>query len=363
MEVVTKMPYMNGGNGETSYAQNSSLQKSVISVTKFIREEAIMDLLLSTNTKTLHIADLGCSSGPNAFLVVSEVIQTSYSVSQKLKQDVPEFQVYLNDLPDTDFNTIFKSVGNFEEELKKMLGSGLDTCFVNGVPGSFYGRLFPSKSLHFVHSSYSLMWLSQAPVGLESNKGNIYRTSASPTQVLKAYYDQFQNDFSLFLKCRSEELVPGGRMVLTFRGRKSEDSASKECCYHWTLFALGLNEMVAQGIIEHEKLDSFNIPEYTPCPSEVKHLVEKDGSFTINSLNLTQVPWTGGANTEELHDPNYSSSYVTKYMRPVAEPLLASHFGESIIEEAFKKFRENLVDCYAKEAPQFYNVTVSMTRK
>ena len=70
--------------------------------------------------------------------------------------------------------------------------------------------------------------------------------STSPKSVLKAYYEQFQSDFSVFLECRAKELVVGGRMVLTILGRKSEDPRSKECCYIWELLALALNEMVSE---------------------------------------------------------------------------------------------------------------------
>lgn len=73
--------------------------------------------------------------------------------------------------------------------------------------------------------------------------------SNSPLSVLKAYYDQFQKDFSFFLNCRSKELVTGGRMVLTFLGRRSEDPSSKECCYIWELLAMALKEMVLEVIL------------------------------------------------------------------------------------------------------------------
>ena len=68
----------------------------------------------------------------------------------------------------------------------------------------------------------------------------------SPSNVLTAYYNQFQRDFSLFLKCRAAEVVEGGRMILTFLGRKSDKMYSKECCYIWELMALALNDMVLQ---------------------------------------------------------------------------------------------------------------------
>ncbi|PON71455.1 SAM dependent carboxyl methyltransferase [Parasponia andersonii] len=160
MEVVQVL-HMNGGVGEKSYAKNSLVQKKVISMTKPITEEAIVSHYNSSFSKSLAIADLGCSSGPNTLLVVSELIKVVHQLCKKLGHQSPEFQLYLNDLPGNDFNSIFKSLPTFHEKLRSQMGPGFGPCFVTGVPGSFYGRLFPSKSLHFVHSSYSLQWLSQ----------------------------------------------------------------------------------------------------------------------------------------------------------------------------------------------------------
>ncbi|XP_052195178.1 S-adenosyl-L-methionine:benzoic acid/salicylic acid carboxyl methyltransferase 3-like [Diospyros lotus] len=364
---VAQVLHMNGGNGEVSYATNSLVQRMAISVTKPITDEAMVELCSGIAEKTLSIADLGCSSGPNTLMVVSELVETAVKSCNKLDKKTPEFQLYLNDLPGNDFNSIFKSLPKFQTKLKKKTGLGFSSCFLTAVPGSFYGRLFPTKSLHFVHSSYSLMWLSQVPKGIENNKGNIYMSETSPANVLPAYHRQFQRDFSLFLKCRSEELVPGGRMVLTILGRKSDDRSSKECCKIWDLLAMALNEMVAEGLIEEEKMDSFNIPQYSPSPAEVKSEVEKDGSFTINHLEVSTVSWFAcGAKLYGLSDGDESERggyNVAKCMRAVAEGLLASHFGDAIIDEAFQRYRKNLVDCMAKETTEFYNVTVSLTRK
>jgi jasmonate O-methyltransferase len=50
-------------------------------------------------------------------------------------------------------------------------------------------------------------------------------------------------------------------------------------------------------------------------------------------------------------------------MRAVAEPLLASHFGEAIIEEVFARYLNILVDRMSKEKTKFINVSISMTKK
>ena len=130
-------------------------------MTKPIIEEAITALYCSTYPTAIAIADLGCSSGPNTLFVVSELIKVVDSIRQKTGQKSPEYQVFWNDLPGNDFNTIFRSLPSFQNKLKKQLGAGSGPCFFTGVPGSFYGRLFRNKSLHFVRCSYSLHWLSQ----------------------------------------------------------------------------------------------------------------------------------------------------------------------------------------------------------
>ncbi|XVF43434.1 hypothetical protein PTKIN_Ptkin02bG0039800 [Pterospermum kingtungense] len=92
--------------------------------------------------------------------------------------------------------------------------------FAAGVPGSFYGRLFPESSPNLVHSSYALQWLSKVPEevldknSLAWNKGRVYYTNAAEDHVRKAYAAQFAKDMGRFLDARAKELVVGGMMVL-----------------------------------------------------------------------------------------------------------------------------------------------------
>ncbi|KAJ8764396.1 hypothetical protein K2173_006136 [Erythroxylum novogranatense] len=361
---IDQVLHMNGGMGDASYARNSLLQRKVISMTKPIYEKAITNLYCNILPATLAIADLGCSSGPNTLFAVSKFIKVVQNLCKRLGHRGPEYQVFLNDLPGNDFNNIFKSLSGFQEELNKQPGARIGPCFLTGVPGSFYGRLFPSNSLHFVHSSYSLMWLSQVPEGLEGNKWNIYMGSTSPPSVIKAYHDQFQKDFSLFLKCRSEEVIAGGSMVLTIEGRKNEDPCSKECCYIWELLAMALKEMVSEGLIEEEKLDSFNVPLYTPSPLEVKTQVEKEGSFQIDSLEVSKVNWNPYADELNLKDEFKDIGYsIAISMRAVTEPLLVNHFGEAIIDEVFSRYKTIVADHMAKEKSPVVNVVVSLTKR
>ena len=82
--------------------------------------------------------------------------------------------------------------------------------------------------------------------GEMANKGKIYLSKTSPKSVISAYMLQFRKDFMSFLKCRSKEVIPGGRMVLAFMGRTSTDPACEKATAHWDLIASTLMTMVSE---------------------------------------------------------------------------------------------------------------------
>ncbi|MCD7460403.1 hypothetical protein HAX54_043498 [Datura stramonium] len=139
---------------------------------------------------------------------------------------------------------------------------------------------------------------------------------------------------------RIDERWENGISIL---GRESEEPSGKK------------------GLIEEEKVDSFNIPNYMSSPAEVKYIVEKEGSFTINQLETTRVHWNNASNDDEN---NINGGYnVSKCMRAVAEPLLVSQFGPKFMDLVFQKYEEIISDCMARETTEFINVTVSLTKK
>ncbi|WCJ37369.1 S-adenosyl-L-methionine-dependent methyltransferases superfamily protein [Euphorbia peplus] len=250
--LVPKILYMNGGQGENSYYMNSLYQKKMILRTRHILEESILELFVTKPLDVLKIAEMGCSSGPNAFLPLWEIIETIDSTCSTSNWKLPDLQVFLNDLPGNDFNTVFRSlVPNFIEKLEKEKGDKFKSCFIGAMPGSFYGRLFPQNSINFVHSCCSLHWLSQVPDGLVTesgiplNKGNMCIAATSPQSVLKAYLTQFEKDFTNFIRSRSEEVISGGRMVLTFPAKND----NPHCLYgseYWPLIGMSLNDMAEE---------------------------------------------------------------------------------------------------------------------
>ncbi|CAN0824602.1 Salicylate carboxymethyltransferase [Linum grandiflorum] len=326
---VDEMLRMNGGIGETSYATNSFLQQKAISMTRPITEEAITGLVLSSLATfpkgRLAIADLGCASGPNTFFTVSEFVKSVVRISRNLGRELPEeFQVFLNDLPGNDFNSIFTSLPKFKKEL--MVADEL-SIFINAAPGSFY-------------------------------------ESSSPRGVFDLYSEQFRKDFSEFLRCRALELVSGGKMVLTFPGRMNDDHS--RCLYILDHLSIALNQMAFEGLIDKERLESFNIPAFLASPVEVEAEIKKQGSFTIDCLEDKERSWDPYEGETDLPKTlKDSGSNVAKCIRAVVEPLLASHLDleTQVVDEAFRRYgvivSERIASGYK---PKYAQLIVSLTK-
>lgn len=93
---------------------------------------------------------------------------------------------------------------------------------------------------------------------LPLNKGKIYITKTSPGAVNEAYPAQFEEDFGLFLKSRSQEMVPDGRLVLVLHGRSIADF-TRECCYPWKPLAEAIAASVSE--VTSNLLSSLNFIE------------------------------------------------------------------------------------------------------
>ncbi|XP_028767896.1 theobromine synthase 2-like [Neltuma alba] len=355
---VEEMLHMNGGDGETSYANNSSIAKKVMMRVKPILEETINKMFCFNLPTCMKVADLGCSSGPNTLLAISNIVDIVNETSLRLKVEPPTFQFFLNDLFGNDFNAIFKSIPEFYHTRKPDT-----TCFINATPGTFYGILFPSNSIHFFHSSFSLHWLSQVPDLLSAeakiadvDKGNIYVTSISPPSCAK----QFKEDFTLFLRSRSQELVPGGGMLLTFIGRyDSSQNISPP-----GLFRIILNDMVLENLIEEADLVHFNMPIYFARADEVRGIIKEEGSFLVERLECIKTSWDGSsldeAGCESFKDENERGEFAAKILRAVYEPLLKAHFGAGIMDELFFRFQKKTVQLLPKLV--YPTLVISLTK-
>ncbi|KAL4564919.1 hypothetical protein LXL04_028995 [Taraxacum kok-saghyz] len=191
---------------------------------------------------------------------------------------------------------------------------------------------------------------------------------SSPPTVLEAYQKQFYADFRTFLQLRSKEVVQGGSMVLTILGRSISDPTSDDCCCFWELLAQSLVDMVEVGLIQEPDLNSFNVPFYSPCEDEVRIVVHNEGSFSLDTLKTFQINWdpydTDYKNMKDFDEPSHIHAMTSaKVMRAVMEPLLTSHFGNSIIYVLFKNYEKRVAQHLATKKTRHFNIVMSLSRK
>ncbi|CAN6577856.1 unnamed protein product [Malus baccata var. baccata] len=323
---------MSGGDSPNSYANNSTLQKGAVDsakelISKAVAEKLDTDVLLSSNT--FRVADLGCSVGPNTFLSVEnilEAVELKYQ-SQGLNSQIPEFQVFFNDHTLNDFNKLFNSLPQNRR------------YYAAGVPGSFYGRLFPNGSINFFHSSYALQWLSRVPKEVVDknspawNKGRIHY-SDSTDEVLKAYEAQHAEDMECFLNARAQEIAEGGLMVLIIPGNPNTLLHSNSMG-HVTFQLIGscLMDMARKGVVSEEEVDAYNIPLYAMTPQELEAAVERNELFNLEKLEtLPQVPIPRTVPLTQL----------ASHVRAAFEGVIKQHFREEILDELFDLYLKKL---------------------
>ncbi|XP_038697874.1 loganic acid O-methyltransferase-like [Tripterygium wilfordii] len=326
-----------GGHGPNSYFNNSMYQRRAGNEAMEIIDEVITKKLDiksfcdSFTSRTIRLVDMGCAVGPNTFEAMQgliEIIKTKYKTQCPNSPLIPQFQVFFNDQSTNDFNTLFASLPQERE------------YSVAGVPGSFYGRLFPDSSLHVVYTSYSLHWLSKAPQVLQDrnspawNKGRIHYTSAGEG-VVSAYAAQFAQDLDAFLNARAKEVIGGGMMVIIICS--VPDGIPYSQLYKGLMFnAMGsiLLDMAKQGKVREEEVDAFNMPIYDCSLGEFAAIVERNGSFSIEAMGLRDpAPW--------LKVP-VDIPEVVVHTRASCEGMLKKNFEIEIINELFDRLIQQL---------------------
>ncbi|KAH6795827.1 hypothetical protein C2S51_036813 [Perilla frutescens var. frutescens] len=274
------------------------------------------------------IADYGCSTGHNSFPAMKIIIEAIKKKQQSPK--IPEFCVYFNDVVSNDFNTLFSSL-----QAHNMVG-----YHAAGVPGDFHRRLLPPSSIHFAYSSWSLHWLSKVPEAVASrdspawNEGQILY-SGERKEVCDAYLEQFGKDMESFLESRAVEIVGGGLMAFLIPGVPSSWNHQTEYTTpsNVNFFGSCLVDMAEKRRLSKEKIDAFNVPFYFTTPEQLRDILQRSQSFSIERMEIVNNPGKYTLPSVEARAGFY---------RAVLEGLLTQHFGYDIMDELFDLYINKL---------------------
>ncbi|GAB4827562.1 hypothetical protein Ancab_034444 [Ancistrocladus abbreviatus] len=361
MEVKAVL-HMTKGDGDFSYSQvSANFMRKLSSTTEHLLECAIKPLFSDSSlvpVKVFNAADVGCGVGAAPFCFLSTVVESVKKRCGELNREMPEIQIYLNDLAGNDFNLLFKQASGFGGE-----GEDGGCCFVVGAPGSFHGRLFPRNSLHLLHSCYSVHWLSQVPPQLFNeegkpvlNKQNIYISRSSSPAVAQAYLAQFQQDFRRFVECRAVETVANGCMVLKIRGKTTTDPLDEP--FPTLVLAEAISQLVSEGIVERGKVESFNIPFYYPAKDEAEAIIHEEGSFSIEQTKIVV-----SDTVEGIQEPWAKAINFASQVRSFTESLVSHHFGYQISDQIYERLKHVVFAKMTKGSTENATIVMALRRK
>ncbi|KAJ1699853.1 hypothetical protein LUZ63_008365 [Rhynchospora breviuscula] len=141
-------------------------------------------------------------------------------------------------------------------------------------------------------------------------------------------------------------------MVLAFLGRKEKDYNGP---LNSVMDAISefLNSMVLEGLVEEEKLDSFNMPLYAPSMEEAEAVINAQGLYEIIHIKMTEV------NMDNIQ----SGAKVAMSMRSVFEPVIVGHFGAGIVDELFSRIAMHAAEHLVKEKTKVHFLAVCLKKK
>lgn len=125
-----------------------------------------------------------------------------------------------------------------------------------------------------------------------------------------------------------------------------------------------------KGIIEEENIDAFDAPYYAASSEELKMVIEKEGSFSIDRLEISPVDWEGWSINDESYDlvvqskPEALASgrRVANTIRAVVEPMLEPTFGKKVMDELFERYAKIVGEYFYVSTPRYAIVIVSLVR-
>lgn len=83
-------------------------------------------------------------------------------------------------------------------------------------------------------------------------------------------------------------------------------------------------------------MESFNFPIYYPTAKEFLGIIERNGSFSIEKMEILSNP--------PILNMKFSAEFVTSNIRAVFEGIIKEHFGSELVDQIFSHFTKNFAE-------------------
>ena len=122
--------------------------------------------------------------------------------------------------------------------------------------------------------------------------------------------------------------------------------------------------MFFKGILHEEDITSFNLPFYATCTEELEAIIGSEGSFSLDRFETSEVNWDIREEDEIMESGESSGKFIAKTIRAITESMLASHFGDTFIDEIFERCALLVAEHLSRvKTDNLFNIVVSLIKK
>jgi hypothetical protein len=287
------------------YNRHSALQAGGVAGLLPLIAEAARSVPIGSEPVVL--ADYGSSQGRNAMGPMRVAIE---ELRRRLGPDRP-IQIIHTDLPGNDFAALFTAL----EDDPASYMSGASRVFPSAVGRSYFEPILPPASVHIGWNTWTLHWLSGDPVRV---RDHVLPTLSRDRQLAEHVAERQARDWELFLRCRSEELRPGGSLICGFVGRDGEKTG-----WEWLggEFWGAILDLGREGLVSPEEQASMTTPTAGRTVDAVRAPFAETGLYAGLRLDLAELV--------NVHDPFWPDFAANGDVKAFAESHASTTRGWS----------------------------------
>ncbi|KAH6558370.1 hypothetical protein KP509_1Z067600 [Ceratopteris richardii] len=173
------------------------------------------------------------------------------------------------------------------------------------------------------------------------NENGLWNFDGCKSETALEYKRQFERDFSTFMAYRSQELLSGGLLfcVMIASNRGVEGMHSNNL---YENLQKAWRELISEGLLSQESLDTFNLPLFLPTLEEVKEMVEEQKEFEVLLVEYVAVErapanaWKKFAAADGQMWGNTIQTMTRNFMGGLLEP----HLGVPKFEMLMQRVKE-----------------------
>ncbi|KAM5344952.1 hypothetical protein ACJ41O_010814 [Fusarium nematophilum] len=251
--------------GKGAYSSHAALQHEAMLKALPLFQKASEAVTKCGHGRTT-IVEYGSAHGNNSLEPMQAILES---------MPARQLELVFSDRPENDFGTLSETITAWADALDKEKFP--HSLFLGMIPRSFYRQVIPPRSAYLGFSLAALHHLDHVPQPTDGK--------ADESKLLQ---QQAHIDLSTFLKLRSQEIVPGGSLVLSFVSQASAGyenySGPVDACRN------AMIQMVQQGEIPVSVAGAFRVPTYNRTLDDVRKVLDETAqTWAVHDLSEADV--------------------------------------------------------------------------